>query len=102
MGFIASLFRANQTDFKDLRATGARIIDVRTPAEFSAGSIKESVNIPLDQLQKNMTNLKKNKLPIIVCCASGHRSGNAKSILEKQGFEVYNGGSWKSLQQKIS
>jgi phage shock protein E len=34
-------------------------------------------------------------------CRSGNRSGSAKAILEKEGIEVYNGGAWDSLQNKI-
>ena len=43
----------------------------------------------------------KNK-PIITCCASGMRSASAKSILKSNGFsQVYNGGGWSSLRNKI-
>ena len=45
--------------------------------------------------------LDKNK-PVITCCASGMRSGAAKNFLKSNGFkEVYNGGSWISLRNKI-
>jgi phage shock protein E len=29
------------------------------------------------------------------------RSGSAKSLLKSKGFDVYNGGGWLSLQQKL-
>jgi rhodanese-related sulfurtransferase len=52
-------------------------------------------------LNSNLNKLKKDK-PIITCCASGMRSANAKSILKSNGFkEVYNGGGWSTLQNKI-
>jgi len=35
--------------------------------------------------------------PVVVCCASGVRSGQAKLILEKEGITVENGGGWRSL-----
>ena len=49
------------TDYTALLKKGAQIIDVRTPAEYSGGHIKGSINIPLDTLQKNLTKIKKDK-----------------------------------------
>jgi rhodanese-related sulfurtransferase len=99
---IKSLFgMGKQEDYNLLMTRGAQIIDVRTPGEFAGGHIQGSVNIPLDTLQRNLSKIKKNK-PVITCCASGMRSLSAKSILASNGFtEVYNGGGWASLQQKI-
>lgn len=92
---------APKTDYKALLQNGAQIIDVRTKDEFKYGHINGSVNIPLQSLQNNFSKIKKSK-PIITCCASGSRSALAKSILKSNGFtEVYNGGSWASLQIKI-
>lgn len=91
-----------KTDYRELLQRGAQIIDVRTKGEFQGGHIKGSVNLPLQTLSGNLTKLKKDK-PVITCCASGMRSASAKGILKSQGFtEVYNGGSWMSLQNKIN
>lgn len=101
LDFFKNLFGGKSIDFSILMKNGAQIIDVRTEAEFGGGHIKNSVNIPLQNLSRNLENISKTK-PIIVCCASGVRSASAKSILEGQNFpEVYNGGGWKSLKQKI-
>ena len=87
---------------EELLSKGAIIIDVRTETEFRAGHIEGSINIPLNKLPKNISKLKKNK-PIITCCASGVRSSTAKNILINNGFaEVYNGGSWWRLSQKLN
>lgn len=89
------------TDYKELMSRGATIIDVRTKGEFQGGHIKSSINIPLSNLQGNLSQIKKDK-PVITCCASGMRSASAKSILKSMGYnEVYNGGGWLSLQGKI-
>jgi phage shock protein E len=89
-------------DYGKLVNEGALILDVRSKGEFSGGHIKGSVNIPVDQLHSNMDKLKDKNRVIITCCASGMRSASAKSILESNGFrEVYNGGGWFSLQNKI-
>ncbi|MCX6265192.1 MAG: rhodanese-like domain-containing protein, partial [Bacteroidetes bacterium] len=61
-----------------------------------------SKNIPLQELGSKLNMLDKSK-PIITCCASGIRSASAKSLLLQKGFsEVYNGGGWTSLQNKLS
>lgn len=91
-----------KTDFKLLLQNGAQIIDVRTPGEFKQGNVKGSINIPLQSLQKNLPKIKKDK-PIITCCASGMRSAQGKAMLKANGFnEVYNGGGWIKLRNKIS
>lgn len=88
-------------NFSSLVSNGAIIIDVRSKGEYQGGHIKGSLNIPLDTLKSNLSRFKKDQT-IITCCASGMRSGSAKGVLEQNGFtEVYNGGGWTSLQQKI-
>jgi len=88
-------------DLKGIYKSGGQIIDVRTKGEYASGHIKGSVNIPLDSLKSNLSKINKNK-PVITCCASGMRSASAKSILSSSGFnEVYNGGGWMSLKNKI-
>lgn len=99
--FIKNIFNCNQVDYRQLWMAGAQIIDVRTPAEFTNGHIKNSKNIPLQKLQSEMKKLDLKK-PIITCCASGMRSASAKSILQQNGFEAYNGGGWSSLQNKLN
>ena len=92
---------APSVDFKELLKNGATILDVRTNAEFQGGHIHGSINVPLNNLSNHYSKLNKTK-PIIACCASGVRSAQAKSILKANGFtEVYNGGGWSSLQNKI-
>ena len=90
-----------KVDFAELVAKGAVILDVRTKAEFSGGHIKESLNIPLQNLEVNLNRLPKDRV-IITCCASGGRSASAASVLKSKGYaEVYNGGGWQSLQSKL-
>ena len=88
-------------DFKSIYENGAIILDVRTPEEYRTGHIAGSINIPVDQVKSSVPDLKKKNKPIITCCRSGARSGMAKSVLEAAGIEVYNGGSWDSLDKKI-
>lgn len=100
MGLFSSIF-GKSADFAQLVKDGAVILDVRTPGEYAGGHIKGSKNIPLQSIQQNLSKISKDKV-IITCCASGMRSGSAKSILLSNGFkEVHNGGGWMSLKGKI-
>jgi phage shock protein E len=99
--FLSNLFKEETVDYKALLQSGAVIIDVRTPSEFQQGHIKQSINIPLSEINQQLSKLKKQGKPIITCCRSGARSGNAASILTSAGIVAYNGGPWNSLQQML-
>ncbi|HNW90820.1 MAG TPA: rhodanese-like domain-containing protein [Bacteroidales bacterium] len=97
--FLKNLFSSQpQADLGELIKKGATIIDVRSKGEFQGGHLKGSINIPLKNLSDHIQKIKKDK-PVITCCASGARSGAAKSILKANGFEVYNGGPWTNLRK---
>src|SRR5690554_7571909 len=87
MGFFSRLFGGGpKVDFAELKKNGAVILDVRSPGEFKSGHIKGAKNIPLQELNRKLSGLKKDKV-IITCCASGNRSGSAKNILKNAGYE---------------
>lgn len=89
-------------DLAELARQGAIILDVRSKGEYASGHIKGSINISVDQLGKNLSQLKDKNKPIITCCASGMRSASAKSLLQSNGYtNVHNGGGWSSLQNKL-
>lgn len=68
------------------------LVDVRSKDEFNSGSCKGAVNIPVDQIQNQLSKFK-DKKNIVVFCRSGMRSSQAKSILERNGINnVTNGG----------
>lgn len=76
-------------------------VDVRTPEEFAQGSVIGAVNIPLDQIEKQLVKFNGRK-KIVVFCRSGNRSSQAKIILEQKGFKnVVNGGSWLDVNKLI-
>jgi len=101
MGLFSRIF-GPKVDYAQLMNDGAIIVDVRTPGEYAGGHIKGSRNIPLQSLTQNLSKLPKDKV-IITCCASGMRSGSAKSILQANGYnEVYNGWGWAGLQKKTA
>lgn len=86
-------------DLASFASRGAVIIDVRTPGEFQGGHGKGAKNIPLDQIGKQVDKIKALKKPIIVCCRSGARSGQAAGILKNAGIEVMNGGPWQNVSK---
>ena len=89
-------------NYTELVKNGAIVLDVRSKSEYAGGHIKGAVNISVDTLRNNLGKLKDKDKPIITCCASGMRSASAKSILASNGYtQVYNGGGWYSLQNKL-
>ena len=80
----------------------AVVVDVCEPAEFAAGHIVGSRNIPLGELDQKLASAAKNKnLPLILVCQSGARSGRALAAAQALGYtQVHSlsGGlsSWKS------
>lgn len=81
----------------NLKGKQGTIVDVRTPVEYMEGNVPGSVNIPLHDIQKRMSEIKNLTQPLILCCASGARSAHATKLLSEQGVECLNGGSWLNL-----
>lgn len=76
----------------------ALVVDVRSPEEFKSGHYPKSINIPLQVIEARINELD-SKRPIILCCASGGRSGMALGILKSKGFtEVINAGPWTNVK----
>ena len=70
------------------------IVDVRSYSEFMGGNVSGSINIPLPELPQRIDERKSLTAPLVRCCASGGRSGQAQRYLAQQGIECYNAGSW--------
>lgn len=73
------------------------IVDVRTMGEFMGGNVANSKNIPLSEIPNRLEEIKALKMPLILCCASGNRSGQATQFLKAQGIDCNNGGSWMDV-----
>ncbi len=78
------------------------IIDVRTPEEFLGGHVAGSINIPLNEIQKRESEILAMDQPIILCCASGGRSGQAAQYLSQKGIDCSNGGGWMEVNQFLT
>ncbi|MFJ4758222.1 rhodanese-like domain-containing protein [Streptomyces sp. NPDC088763] len=63
------------------------VIDVRTRGEYAGGHLPGALNIPLDQIQRALPDIRHaaDRGDILVVCASGARSENAGRILAEHG-----------------
>jgi rhodanese-related sulfurtransferase len=76
--------------FKELLKTqpgAVWIIDVRSPEEFNVGSVPGAKSFPLEKLQKDVSDLPKDKKLVLVC-NTGAISSIANKLLEKKGFDT--------------
>jgi len=123
-GFVALLiavfineFKQASQNFSKLTPAGAIqlinnedaiMLDVREPAETTAGKIAKAIQIPVGSVGKRVGELDKHKdKHVIVYCKTGARSGLACRELNKAGFDkVYNlsGGisAWQEAHLPVS
>jgi phage shock protein E len=79
-------------------ASGAAVVDVRTPAEYASGHYEGARNIPLNELQARVGELGERDQVLVVYCASGIRSAQAAGILKAAGFtDVTDAGGLRNL-----
>ena len=78
------------------------IVDVRTVAEFRSGHAPGSVNIPLQEIPQHIARLKGYNSPLVLCCATGNRSGIAQQYLSGLGIACENAGAWQDAEYFIS
>ena len=66
------------------------LLDVRTPQEYAQARLKGSVLIPINEIERRMQEVPKNR-PVLVLCAVGSRSNLVAGFLANKGYgEVYN------------
>lgn len=80
LGAVEATLKINRED--------AMVVDVRTADEYQRGHLPNARNIPLNDLKQRSQELRKGQpRPIILCCATGARSGGAVATLRKEGFD---------------
>lgn len=57
------------------------VVDVRDVKEFVAGTMKGAINLPINDLEKKVDTLPKNK-PVVFVCGTGARSGEAYDMVK--------------------
>jgi rhodanese-related sulfurtransferase len=112
MGLISSLKKAFSKPYKtvsvaqakNLLASGAALVDVRSAQEWRTGRAPQAKHIPLDRLQTGTAGINQNK-PVIAVCASGVRSASAARLLASQGYAAYSlrggMGAWRSAGEPV-
>ena len=78
------------------------VVDVRTHAEYMGGHVVNSINIPLNEIPNRWEEFRAMKQPLLLCCASGNRSGQATAFLKAKGINCENGGSWLDVYYKLT
>ncbi|MCC7401998.1 MAG: MBL fold metallo-hydrolase [Chitinophagaceae bacterium] len=77
------------------------VLDVRKPAEYADGHLKNAVNIPLDELTDpgNLSDIEDSN-NLYIHCAAGYRSVIAASLLKRQGIHNLRNvsGGWDKIQ----
>lgn len=89
-----------------LNARDVQIVDVRSPAEFNAGSLRNARNIPLAEVAAQAERLPKDK-PALVVCESGRRASLAAVKLRSAGIQevfILGGGidAWRAAGLPVS
>jgi phage shock protein E len=81
---------------RDCLKRGAKVIDVRSEAEFQEKHLPGVLNIPLDRLREQIGRRVPSKEQVILLhCLSGGRSAIVKSILRNTGYRnAFNLGSY--------
>lgn len=97
LSFFKRFFQKNNEGVEHALQNGAVIVDVRTKSEYEQGHVAGSKNIPLNEIKLKIAFIRKWNKPVITVCRSGSRSAMAKGFLHEAGIEVYDGGTWTSL-----
>ena len=73
-------------ELKDMDLSGTTLIDVRTKDEYDLGTIRNAINIPVDELRERIHEIPADK-PVIIFCAIGLRGYIALKILTGRNFK---------------
>lgn len=80
------------------------VMDVRKPAEYAEGHLKDAVNLPLSEMvdPATMANIE-DRHNVYVHCAGGYRSVIAASLLKRQGLHNLRNvlGGWGKIKEQV-
>ncbi|WP_231512478.1 rhodanese-like domain-containing protein [Paucibacter sp. KBW04] len=94
---------AGPTGNADCADANTLVIDVRSPGEYASGHVDGALNVPLDRIEADLPALAPDKgQAILLCCASGMRSGMALRALQAMGYQAaVNGGAAGALALQL-
>ena len=84
---VDQLERIDATAFEGIH-TDQLVIDVRKKSEFDSEHVVGAVNIPLNEINKHLAEIPKDK-EFVLYCAGGYRSMIAASILKQRGWDHF-------------
>jgi rhodanese-related sulfurtransferase len=64
--------------------------------------MEDLINIPLQEIPDRLEELKSISEKIILCCASGNRSGQATYFLGDHEIDCLNGGPWTQVNYLLN
>ncbi|MEW5851836.1 MAG: rhodanese-like domain-containing protein [Myxococcota bacterium] len=93
-GILEWLTGGPKVDARELVQKGALLLDVRTREEYAQRHIPGAVNVPVQELAQRVAEVGSKTRTVVVYCRSGQRSGVARDLLLRAGFQdVVNLGS---------
>lgn len=82
-----SFINIDQGVYEYLRSERAKLLDIRTPAEYIQGHIPGSMNVPLHTIDDVEYLVENKEDPLYVYCYTGARCYQAVSQLQEMGFQ---------------
>lgn len=84
-------------ELEKLDSSSITVVDVRNSEDFSKGSFKNAINIPIADFGEKISTIKRDK-PVYVLCYTGDRSIDIVEQLEEAGYDAANIiGGYRSL-----
>lgn len=98
---VAMRGQLSESAVRRLLQTGAKVIDVRSPGEFTARHLAGAINQPYGDIVNHIGTIAPDRsAPVLVHCQSGGRSAIARRLLRRHGYtRVYNLGSLRRAQK---
>ena len=75
------------SELRGENSASAQLVDVRSASEYASGHIPGAMNVPMDQIEARLDDLRPN-LPLILICQGGTRARMTAALLEPCGRDV--------------
>jgi len=84
-----NVHKINSADLQKLIENGddIQIVDLRKPEDFAKGHVKNAINIPFGEVNKNFGKFATNK-PVFIYCYTGQTAGQTVAVLNILGIDA--------------